>query len=245
MAHVCIKSALSLIGIFNFVSGSPVFAEGLSTYSIQPMQAVIKLENQSSQNFTLTNHSQETVTVALEGYERIDKNGIERRVSTTEIAFDKTRLQIAPGQTASVSVEYRGRKNLDVERSFRVVTKQLSSARPQGGFRFSYETSLFVARDKMVPDMRAEISSKPVTGGLEVELENRGTAHQALSEISFFLLAESNSGSEKPLELDSATKEKLAKQILLPRSKRRVKLQLASAETLISLSSSIVVRSIR
>lgn len=233
--------------------GSGASAEGLSTYSIQPMQAVIKLENQTTQAFTITNHSQEPVTVALEAFERTDKNGKERRQKTKEIIFDKARLDIAAGQSATVVSEYTGRKNIEIERSFRVITKQLSghtsAKRSQNGFRFSYETSLFVARDKMVPDLRAEVHSKPTGGGLVIELDNRGTAHQPLSEVAFYVLGTSKPEPEKPvelpLELDSPTKEMLGKQILLPKSKRRLTLGLSAVETVISPTSSIIVRSTR
>lgn len=230
--------------------GFPAIAETLATYSIEPMQAVLKLEDQSTRAFVIVNHSQESVTVTLEAFERIDKNGSELRLKTKDLVFDRTRLEIAPGQSANVNVEYKGKKNIAVERSFRVVTKQLSSASPHGGVRFSYETSLFVARDKMVSDVRAELRSKPVDGGFVVELHNRGTAHQALSDVTFFVLSPKDSSEatnkvlpgEIALELDRATKEMLGKQVLLPRSKRRLKLRLEAQEAIISPASLIVVR---
>jgi hypothetical protein len=220
-------------------------AEGLSTYSIQPMETAIKLEDRQTQNFVLTNHSQDTIAVSLEVFERFSKNGTEYRSKTMDLAFDKSKLELGPGQSVNVIGEYRGKKNLEVERSFRVVTTQLSSTGDVPGLRFSHEASVFFSLKNMSPDIRVKIRSQVAPGSIEVELDNRGRAHQALSEIAFIVFDSKNSGKEKPLELDSLTRELLGKLILLPRSKRRMTLQLASSSVPVSGASLISARPIR
>lgn len=239
------KSAVVFVLLFLIFSHSAALAEGLSTYSIQPMETAIVLEDRHTQSLVLTNHSQETITGSLEVFERIDKNGSEHRLKTSDLVFEKSTWEVAPGQSVTLTGEYRGRKNLEVERSFRIVTKQLSTAGAAPGLRFSYEASVFFSQKNMAPDVRVKVRSQPKLGSLEVELENKGTAHQALSEIAFFILDSKTSSTEKPLELDSVTRELLGKLILLPRSKRRLTLQLASSSAPVSSASVISVRPIR
>lgn len=239
------KSALLIVGLMLVFSCLTAFAEGLSTYSIQPMETVIKLEDRQTQNFVLINHSQETLAVSVEVFERIGKNGSELRLNTTDFAFDKSKLEVGPGQTVNFIGEYRGERNLGVERSFRVVTKQLSSAGAAPSLRFSYEASVFFSLKNMSPDVKVKIRSIPAPGRLEVELDNRGTAHQALSEIAFFVLDSKSSGKETRLELDSATRELLGKQIILPKSKRWLTLQMASTSVPVYGTSLISARLIR
>ena len=172
------KFAFLIAGLILVFGHLTAFAEGLSTYSIQPMETVIKLEDRQAQNFVLTNHSQDTIAVSLEVFERISKNGSELRLKTTDLVFDKSKLEVGPGQSVNVIGEYRGKKNLEVERSFRVVTTQLSSNGTAPGLRFSYEASVFFSLKNMSPDVRVKIRSRPAPGRLEVELDNRGTAHQ-------------------------------------------------------------------
>ncbi len=203
-------------------------------YSISPMQAVLKLENGTSLKYTLSNHGEKPVSVALEVFERTEKNGKERRAKTEDFKFDQQRLELAPGQTVIATGEYRGKKILGVERAFRIIAKQLPSAKVSGSLRLSYEASLFVGTQSMKPNLQMRVIAKNGDTSFDVEAENSGTAHQSLSGLELYLRDSENSKEEKLLLLDGATKEAWGKQTILPRTKRRLRLGFEGSDSGIS-----------
>lgn len=196
------------------------------------MQSVLDIAADVKPKFTIQNHSGASLRVGIEVFERVQKKGSEQRVATSDLKFEKNQYEVPAGESLLITGEYRGRADFKHERSFRILTKQLSPSASSDRFVFSYEASLFARSGNMSSDVRARFLAQPNAKTLEVELDNRGTAHQPLSTLSFFV-----DGLSEPLKFDAETVDRLGKQVLLPQAKRKVKLTLEASSKALELAS--------
>src|SRR5690606_3040109 len=99
----------------------------LWSFSFSPMSQSIELgEKQKGTQFMITNDGEEKLAIELTVRERrMDPHGKETLPETKEITIFPPQMIIPPKEKRTVRVNWSGPKDIETERSFRVIAEQL------------------------------------------------------------------------------------------------------------------------
>ncbi len=177
--------AFVAILISQFTLHDRALAETPLAYSLEPMQAEFILPN-LSQSFTLRNLTEVPRNLRIEVLDRRQDGEREINRKTSELRVLESRIQLPPESSKTFLVEYRGPKELKLERAYRlIVTDETLGTSTKDSLRLSYRASIFVREQAHAPDLF--VRSWKSTGGarFEVVLKNRGKVRQALAGLGF------------------------------------------------------------
>jgi fimbrial chaperone protein len=127
------------------------------------------------------------------------------RQTTTGLCFPR-QLNLDPGASQAVRVQYTGPAGIETERAYRIIAEQLpidfSGGNRTSGINvlFRYEGSIYVRPEGAEPDLvLVEASRQFEEGafqGVRVEFQNRGTAHVIMDNMTLRLTLTDPSGTE-------------------------------------------------
>ena len=187
-----------------------IFSEMAYAYQFSPLSTEFATSGAASAKvYTVYNDSSSPVAVEVEALTReidIDGNEINEDASAYFV-IQPSKMIIKPGATQLVRVQYRGPKNVPYEQSFRIQANQieysLGAQAPQSGpsisFLFVYSTSAYVKPVTVVESIRHEAYINQA-GKLEILIENTGTVHQLLNNLS--ITVNGNNGETYVLSAD-------------------------------------------
>jgi fimbrial chaperone protein len=217
-------------GMIRFLTLLLVVAPAVGAFELQPMSATIDPASPSpTVTFDVINTTDAAVAVQMRATtRRIDRDGTEfNEDASDQLQVFPTQLILRPGQRQTVRVRWIGAGVPREELPFRVVAEQLpiNLSREEenaSGVRMMlrYRATLYVRPNGAVPDLRVGALGLDETGErVQLTIENRGTAHQLLSDGLLVL-----NGGEGRRELRMDEIEALAAVNMLPGSVRRVSL---------------------
>lgn len=195
---------LFLFLIFSLVAMS-VFA-----YQLSPLSATYDPKGAGSAKvYTITNDSDSPIAIKVSPVKRsIDLDGNEiLDDASAYFSVQPSKMIIKPQSSQLVRVQYRGPQTVTKEMNFRIIAEQipysLGASEAESGqmisFLFVYSTSAYVAPSKVVESVgsSAVLNNE---GKIEIYIENTGSVHQMLTNLSVVLTG--NEGSSYTLTAD-------------------------------------------
>ena len=185
----------------------------------------------SAKVYTIVNDSDSPIAIEVKAVKRsIDIDGNEYNEDVPQyFSIQPNRMIIRPDSTQLVRVQYRGPRTVPQELSFRIISEQI--AMPRGAnaadsgqmisFLFVYSTSAYIAPSVIVESVTPAVSVNE-EGKLEVILENTGSVHQMLNDLSIVLTGDD--GAE--YTLSETELEPVSGQNLLTDSKLRTVIEM-------------------
>lgn len=163
-------------------------------YQLSPLSVTYDPKGAGSAKvYTITNDSDSPIAVQVTALKRgIDVDGNEVTSDAgAYFSIQPAKMIIKPQSSQLVRVQYRGPQTVTKEMSFRIVSEQIpyslgASEASQGqmiSFLFVYSTSAYVAPTKIVENVSSKVSLND-EGKLEVMIENTGSVHQMLNNLS-------------------------------------------------------------
>jgi fimbrial chaperone protein len=216
--------------VFRFLTILLVIVPTVGAFELQPMSATIDPASSSpTVNFDVINTTDAPVAVQMRATtRRIDRDGTEFNEDAADrLQVFPTQLILRPGQRQAVRVRWIGGGVPREELPFRIVAEQLpinlsreDDAASGVRMMLRYRATLYVRPAGAAPDLRVAALGLDETGeAVQLTIENRGTAHQLLSEG---LLVLSGPAGQQELRMDEV--ETLAAVNMLPGSVRRITL---------------------
>lgn len=177
-------------------------AASAQAFSFQPIsQDFAPSGPDASHVFRVNNTTEERIAVQISVRPRrieVDGTEIQGKESAEFIVYPRQML-LEPSEQRSVRVRWNGPSDIDVERSYRVIAEQVpvdfGEVRPAQGasirLTYRYEGSLYVVPPGAVPAVHVKrVYRQPDDEMIILELENTGTRHALLRELSVFLMSE-------------------------------------------------------
>lgn len=253
-------------------------ASGTYALNFSPLVSTIDLDgSRARQRYTLSNPGREPVAVEVSAVTRqIDEYGMEHNSPTDGLAVYPSQIVLDGGERQTVLVEWVGGE-IESERAFRIIAEQVpvsfgddGSSRARLRMSFRYVTSLYVrppgtaarvsatsARivtgtpDGAVDadDGDAEIDTPAEARFVEITLENSGSRHKRLRDLTVRVSLPSDNGEERErLEWHGETAPVRAGErsdvltgVILPDTTRRLRIPLPEEYLHLSESSDLAV----
>lgn len=195
-------------------------------FQLRPMTVTMNAAEQPPRTtFEVRNTTDAPIAVQMRvSTRRIDSSGTEfNDDASDELQIFPSQLILRPGQTQTVRVRWMGEAVTSEERSFRVVAEQLpinldgENQEATGiSMMLRYRAALYVAPPEASADVQVtEIDAQGDV--IRVRVENRGTAHQLLSDGTLMVKAEG-----REIALDAREIDAVATVNLLPGNERWV-----------------------
>ena len=161
----------------------------LFSFTFSPMSQTIELsDDRQAVQFFLENDSTLSMAVELTIKERsMDVSGAETLADTKEVKVFPPQVIIPAGEKRAIRVSYTGKKDLKVEKNYRVIAEQLplnvdAKTKNRAGIQMlmKYVAALYVAPEDTKPEIKIVSHS---SNGKEMKLliENSGGRHQLLN----------------------------------------------------------------
>lgn len=177
---------------------------GAAAYQLSPLNVTYDPTGAGSAKvYTIVNDSDSPIAIEVRAVKRsIDIDGNEYNEDVPQyFSIQPSRMIIKPDSTQLVRVQYRGPQTVTKELSFRIISEQIPmpvSASSEGAaqmisFLFVYSTSAYVKPSVVVENVTGTASLND-EGKLEIILENTGSVHQMLNELSITVSGD-NGGS--------------------------------------------------
>jgi fimbrial chaperone protein len=156
----------------------------------------------SIQTFKITNNGPESIAVRVAMLSRLmDENGRETYAPADALFVTyPSRVVLEPNGVQAVRIQWKGPSEISSELCFRILAEQLpvdfGGEKAQGGsikVLFRYLGAVYILPAGVSPDV-AFVSARPAVNeegakGIELVLENRGTAHTLLNDLEITLTA--------------------------------------------------------
>lgn len=195
-------------------------ASSISALSMEPLTHVFGTSTGGRMHtYRVTNTQDREIAVRMRITTRDQlPDGREERSSADEewLVFP-ARMTLSPGQSRAVRIQYTGPAGLEREKAYRVIAEQLPIDVSEGEIRsginvlFRYEGSAYVREGRFSPDIVVADASREFDGeefkGIRVRLENRGTTHGILHDITLRLTRSDSEG--EVLEEQTFSEEEL------------------------------------
>ena len=212
-----------------------VTASALMAYQLSPLNVTYDPTGAGSAKvYTIVNDSDSPIAIEVRAEQRIiDIDGNEvNQDGSAYFSIQPNRMIIRPDSTQLVRVQYRGPQTVTSEMSFRIISEQIPMPRgaqeEEAGqmisFLFVYSTSAYVRPSRIVESVSPSVSVTD-DGKLEIILENTGSVHQMLNDLSVEL-AGSNGASSS---LSEEELQPLSDQNLLTNSQLRTVIEIPEA----------------
>lgn len=169
----------------------------------------------ATQTFRVDNPGNTTIAVKISMVTRtMNEDGTETNTDASDqfIVFP-SRLVVRPGQSQAVRVQWKGPADIKSERAFRIIADQVpvdfENAQQQdtGSIRimFRYLGAVYIVPPGAAPDIEVA-SCKPAkdkkgASGLDLVLDNKGTAHTILTKPKLTLTYPDAKGAQHELTL--------------------------------------------
>jgi len=177
----------------------------LFSFTFSPMTSTLNLnEDGDKAQFQLKNTTNKPIPIVISVKSRIQKiDGSEELPDTTKFQIIPPQLIVPPNDQRTIRLKWNGDKKFDIEKSFRVIAEQVPlniEKEKKSGIQLllKYQAALYVITQKVSSDLKVikfENGKK-----LKVWIENSGSAHQYLKDVSL-------SFSSKKKTLNVAKKE--------------------------------------
>jgi fimbrial chaperone protein len=213
------------------------FPSRANSFAISPFIAELRPSGvEASKTFTVENRYDRPIAVQITLKKREQAaDGQETRTDTEDLIASPEQLSLKAGEKRLVRITYVGNRELKEELAYRAIFEQLpvDLAKPEKDaktgakfqFVFNYVASVYVAPAGAVSELVIESTKVLDDGNVEIELRNKGRAHQQLSELELTLVDE-GSPAKVYGEWDKATLETLSMANVLAGQTRRLKLKL-------------------
>jgi len=171
-----------------------------------------------SASYTLENLTSSSAAYKVTVVQRdLDKNGEELRIPTKELRIFPSKIILKPQEKKRVKVMYLGKRDISIEKSYRVIFTQLdrdvSEEQDQGiQSKFNFNTAFYVTPKEAKADLNPSVLERK--GNKYLSLNNRGNRHIILQDWKL-LLTEQDKDNVYPGELPSIN-ILAGKEVLLP-----------------------------
>lgn len=163
-------------------------------YQLSPLSATYDPSGAGSARvYTITNDSDSPIAIEINAFSRnIDLDGNEyTEDASAYFQIQPRRMIIRPQSSQLVRVQYRGPQTVTREMAYRIISEQIpysQGAREEGAgqmisFLFVYSTSAYVRPSRIVERVSASAFVNE-EGKLEIRIENTGSVHQMLNNLS-------------------------------------------------------------
>ena len=163
-------------------------------YQLSPLSATYDPSGAGSARvYTITNDSDSPIAIEINAFSRnIDLDGNEyTEDASAYFQIQPRRMIIRPQSSQLVRVQYRGPQTVTREMAYRIISEQIpysQGAREDGAgqmisFLFVYSTSAYVRPSRIVERVSASAFVNE-EGKLEIRIENTGSVHQMLNNLS-------------------------------------------------------------
>lgn len=163
-------------------------------YQLSPLSATYDPSGAGSARvYTITNDSDSPIAIEINAFSRnIDLDGNEyTEDASAYFQIQPRRMIIRPQSSQLVRVQYRGPQTVTREMAYRIISEQIpysQGAREDGAgqmisFLFVYSTSAYVRPSRIVERVAASAFVNE-EGKLEIRIENTGSVHQMLNDLS-------------------------------------------------------------
>ena len=175
----------------------------LMAYQLSPLNVTYDPSGAGSAKvYTIVNDSDSPIAIEIQAMRRyIDIDGEEYTEEAPQyFSIQPAKMIIMPDSTQLVRVQYRGPATVTEVMAFRIVSEQIpyspGATEPESDqmitFLFVYSTSAYVRPSKVVESV-TPIVSETDDGKLEIVLENTGSVHQMLNNLSITLTGDDGS----------------------------------------------------
>ena len=147
----------------------------------------------SAKVYTIVNDSDSPIAIEVSAVKRsITIDGEEyNEDASAYFTIQPSKMIITPQSTQLVRVQYRGPRTVTEELSFRIISEQIpysTGAKSEGegqmiSFLFVYSTSAYVQPGKIVEKVASSATINE-DGKLEIRIDNKGSVHQLLNDLS-------------------------------------------------------------
>ncbi len=197
-----VRRLLPLFGLCLFTAASHAFTLTPMTVTLQPSG------RGAAQVFRVQNESSNRVAFQMKVLTRdLDENGNEtNRPATDSFTVFPPQGAIAPGQSQSVRLVWRGAANLDRERAFRLVAEELPvNFTPEAGKAqiqvvLRYMAAVYVAPRNARPNIQVASFTRQANNTYQLVVTNAGMAHQNLMKPRLSLKDAQGQRREVPAE---------------------------------------------
>ena len=191
-----------------------LFASKVWAYQLSPLSVTYSPNGiESTKAYTITNDSDSPIAIEMKVYKRfVDINGKEYTEEAPQyFSIQPQKMIIKPQSTQIIRVQYRGPRTVTKEMSFRIVSEQIAYSQgatiQQGNqminFLFVYSTAAYVEPTRVIE--RVSSSARVIDGKLELTLENTGSVHQLLDNLSVALSSSKGNYTLSDSELEGMT----------------------------------------
>ena len=175
----------------------------LMAYQLSPLNVTYDPTGAGSAKvYTIVNDSDSPIAIEVRAEQRIiDIDGNEaNQDGSAYFSIQPNRMIIRPDSTQLVRVQYRGPQTVTRELSFRIISEQIPMPRgaqeEESGqmisFLFVYSTSAYVRPSRVVESVTSSVNTTS-DNKLEIILENTGSVHQMLNDLSITLTGDNGS----------------------------------------------------
>ena len=173
----------------------------LAAYQLSPLNVTYDASGTGSAKvYTIVNDSDSPIAIEVKAVKRsIDIDGEEyNEDASAYFLIQPNKMIIKPQSTQLVRVQYRGPRIVTKETAYRIVSEQIpysqgAQAQSEGqtiSFLFVYSTSAYVRPTKVIERVSASASINS-DGKLEIVLENTGSVHQLLNNLTLTITGSS------------------------------------------------------
>ena len=166
----------------------------LFAYQFSPLNVTFEpIGGGSAKVYTIVNDSDSPIAIEVSAVKRsITIDGEEyNEDASAYFTIQPSKMIIPPQSTQLVRVQYRGPRTVTEELSFRIISEQIpysTGAKSEGegqmiSFLFVYSTSAYVQPGKIVEKVASSATINE-DGKLEIRIDNKGSVHQLLNDLS-------------------------------------------------------------
>lgn len=148
-------------------------------------------EKQYTTQYQVENTTSEVIPVTVKVFERIQlADGKEKLPATKDVKVFPPQLIISPGERKTIRVDWVGPKKLEMEKVYRIVAEQVplnvkkASKKNRGGINMLLKFMNVLYVDPGQTKSEVQVVKYDSGKKLRVYLENRGTRHQYLRNVS-------------------------------------------------------------
>ncbi len=167
----------------------------LFSFSFSPISIDLEIEGRNSiKYFTTRNSSEKKIAIKIEAFQRdMDLNGEDiLNPAKDDFFIYPKHIILEPGESQRIRVQYRGEKNLTIEKAYRIIAEEVpvvfKKSDSTGGLTilYRYVASVYILPVKKTTNI--EIVKKSIyENRLDITLENSGTGHIILKDLTIII----------------------------------------------------------
>jgi P pilus assembly chaperone PapD len=213
-----VAAGTSAMKYFTFILLILFTQTSYANFKISPLSQSMDVKKKSA-SYTLENMTSNNAAYKVTVVERdLNKNGEELRIPTKELRIFPSKIILKPLEKKRVKVLYLGKRDISIEKSYRVIFTQLdrdvSEEQDQGlQSKFNFNTAFYVTPKEAKADLNPSVLEHK--GNTYLSLNNQGNGHIILQDWKLQLTGQ---GNVYPDELPNIN-ILAGKEVLLPLNK--------------------------